>query len=134
MIGTNDVNTQLELSAAPTRLARVLDTVLDGAPNSLLVVAKLIPTRTDALNDDVRAYNTAMEGLVAARAAAGKHVVLVDMYAAFTQNPSYKEALLFDGLHPNDAGYARLAALTFPAASTGTASAPKATCSQMTTY
>ncbi len=31
------------------------------------------------------------------------------MYGAFTQNPAYKSELLYDGLHPNDAGYAVMA-------------------------
>jgi lysophospholipase L1-like esterase len=39
-----------------------------------------------------------------------------------------------DGFHPNDAGYARLAGLTLGAASTGTSSAPKSSCGQMTLY
>ena len=39
-----------------------------------------------------------------------------------------------DGFHPNDAGYARLAAITFPVASGGAAAAPRATCSQMTVF
>ncbi len=44
--------------------------------------------------------------MVQTRAAAGKHIVMVDMYAAFTGNASYKTALMFDSLHPNDAGHA----------------------------
>jgi lysophospholipase L1-like esterase len=39
-----------------------------------------------------------------------------------------------DGFHPNDTGYARLADLVYPAASTGTAAAPRATCSQMSLF
>ena len=39
------------------------------------------------------------------RAAAGKHVVLVDNYAAFVKDPNYQTTLKVDGLHPNDAGY-----------------------------
>jgi lysophospholipase L1-like esterase len=39
-----------------------------------------------------------------------------------------------DGFHPNDAGYARLAALTLGAASTGSAAAPRSGCGQMTLY
>lgn len=39
-----------------------------------------------------------------------------------------------DGFHPNDAGYARLATLAFGAASTGTSSAPRTACGQMTLY
>lgn len=117
MIGTNDINTQLELSTAPTRLASVIDTVTESSPNTLLVVAKLVPTRTDSLNSDVQKYNAAMEDLVADRVAAGKHVLLVDMYGAFTKNSNYKNALLFDGLHPNDAGYAVMADVWYDAIS-----------------
>jgi len=32
----------------------------------------------------------------------------VDNYAAFTKNTSFRTALMVDGLHPNDAGYAVL--------------------------
>jgi len=39
-----------------------------------------------------------------------------------------------DGFHPNDAGYARLADLIFPAATTGSAAAPRASCAQMTLF
>ncbi len=39
-----------------------------------------------------------------------------------------------DGFHPNDSGYARLADVTYPPASTGTASAPRPSCSQMTMF
>lgn len=39
-----------------------------------------------------------------------------------------------DGFHPNDAGYARLANLIYAAASSGSASTPKSSCSQMTLY
>jgi lysophospholipase L1-like esterase len=39
---------------------------------------------------------------------AGKHIILVDNYAAFSANPSYQTALMADTLHPNPAGYALL--------------------------
>ena len=39
-----------------------------------------------------------------------------------------------DGFHPNDAGYARLADLVLPVATTGTVTPPRATCSQMTLF
>lgn len=65
----------------------------------------------DELRDAVRVrrFNAALPALVAARAAAGKHVVLVDMYGAFTKDPSFKTKLLANGLHPTDAGYAAMA-------------------------
>jgi lysophospholipase L1-like esterase len=79
------------------------------APNTLIVVAKLTPTSSDTTNVDVAAYNDAIPGLVGSRTAAGRHILLVDMYAAMTANPSYKTALMHDGLHPNDAGYVVMA-------------------------
>jgi lysophospholipase L1-like esterase len=117
MIGTNDVNSQVELSNAPTRMANLVDLITTTAPNTLLVVAQLIPTRTDSLNTDVQTFNASIKTLVSARANAGKHVVLVDMYSAFTANANYKTEWLFDGLHPNDAGYAVMTKVWYPAIS-----------------
>lgn len=115
MIGTNDVNSQVDLPNAPARLAALIDLVTTTAPDTLLVVAQLIPTRTDTLNADVRAFNAAIPTIVAQRTKAGKHIVVVDMYGAFTANPSFKTDLLFDGLHPNDAGYAEMAKVWYGA-------------------
>jgi lysophospholipase L1-like esterase len=109
MIGTNDVNISLDLANAPTRLGALLDRIIADEPNALLVVAKITPTTTDTTNARVQTYNNAIPGLVQARAAAGKHIALVDMYAAFTANASYKTALMNDDLHPNDTGYVLMA-------------------------
>jgi hypothetical protein len=117
MIGTNDVNSRVDLPNAPARLAALIDVITATAPDTLLVVAQLIPTRTDALNTDVQAFNAAIAKLVDERIKAGKHIVLVDMYAAFTTNANYKTALLFDGLHPNDAGYEVMAKTWYAAVS-----------------
>ena len=73
--------------------------------HNLLVVAKIVPTNNDSLNGQVRTYNDAIPGLVASRVATGKHIIIVDMYAAVTANANYKTALMTDRLHPNDAGY-----------------------------
>ena len=105
MIGTNDVNISLDLANAPTRLGALLDRITTDAPNALLVVARLTPTTNDTTNGRVRTYNNAIPGVVQSRVTAGKHIVLVDMYAAFTANMNYKTALMNDELHPNDAGY-----------------------------
>ena len=109
MIGTNDVNISLDLANAPTRLGALLDRITTDAPNALLVVARLTPTTNDTTNGRVRTYNDAIPGVVQTRVAAGKHIVVVDMYAAFTANTSYKTALMNDELHPNNAGYMTMA-------------------------
>ena len=52
---------------------------------------------------------------VQARASAGKHVVLVDMYSAFVSDANYKDTLFADRLHPNDSGYALMAKVWYEA-------------------
>jgi lysophospholipase L1-like esterase len=102
MIGTNDLS---DLANAPTRLAALLDRMINDAPNALLVVAQINPTRDDGANSIIRTYNDAIAGLVQTRAANGKHITTVDMYAAITAQTSYRTDLMSDFLHPNDAGY-----------------------------
>jgi MYXO-CTERM domain-containing protein len=107
MIGTNDVGVDNDLPDLPTRLANLVDVILSEQPTSLLIVAQILPLgppsdTTD--NSRAQTYNTAIADLVDARAAAGKHIVRVDMYAAMTANPSYGTQWM-NGLHPNDDGY-----------------------------
>lgn len=118
MIGTNDVDIQLDLVNAPKRLAKLLDTIIAAAPKALIVVAQMVPTRNDDENARVRAYNAAMPGIVDGLAAAGRHVRLVDMYAAFTKDPAYKTKDLWDNLHPTDAGYGVMARVWWDAIGT----------------
>jgi lysophospholipase L1-like esterase len=109
MIGTNDVGIQLDLANAPNRLGVLIDTITKTAPKALVIVAQIVPTGTDSTNQRVRTYNAAMPALVKSFADAGRHVSLVDMYGAFTANPSFKTALLANDLHPSDAGYSTMA-------------------------
>jgi lysophospholipase L1-like esterase len=108
MIGTNDINGNIDVTNAPTRLAALIDQITTAAPAALLVVAQIVPTTTDATNTRIMAYNAAMPALIAQRATAGKHVQLVNMYGAFTAHADYKTSLMTDDLHPNTAGYALL--------------------------
>jgi lysophospholipase L1-like esterase len=105
MIGTNDINGNIDQANAPTRLGTLMDDILTRAPTALLVVASIIPSKTDGTNTNFQKYNAAIPGLVDTRAKAGKHVVFLDNYKAFSQNSNYKTALMSDNLHPNDAGY-----------------------------
>ena len=105
-IGTNDVNNNVALATAPARLGALIDQITTAAPSALLVVAQIIPTRTDTTNTRIQTYNAAIPALVQARANAGKHILRVDMYMTYTARADYKTALLVDDLHPNPAGYA----------------------------
>jgi lysophospholipase L1-like esterase len=107
MIGTNDVDSNIDLSGAPTRLGNLIDDITTQAPDALLVVATIVPIDEVDSNQNAVAYNAALPDLVSARAKAGKHVVLLDNYAIFAAQPNF-ETLLSDSMHPNDAGYAVL--------------------------
>ncbi len=109
MIGTNDINLNLDLANAAMRLGDLLDRITTTAPDALLVVAQIVPTTSEALNQRVRAYNQAIPGLVEARAAAGRHITMVDMYGAYSANPRFKTEYMADQLHPKDVGYVKMA-------------------------
>ena len=105
MIGTNDINGNIDIANAPMRLGQLIDEIITGAPAALVVVSTIIPIGAPNADQRTQAYNAAIPGLVNARVAMGKHVLLVDNYAAFAKDPSYQTTLKADGLHPNDAGY-----------------------------
>ena len=115
MIGTNDINGNVNVADAPNRLGQLLDSIFQRSPNILVVLAQIVPSRTDGTNNTIRTYNSAMPGLVSSRVGQGRHIVLVDMYGAFTMDSNYKTSLLADNLHPNQAGYNRMADVWFAA-------------------
>jgi lysophospholipase L1-like esterase len=117
MIGTNDINGNNNVSDAPNRLGKLLDSIFMRDANILVVLAQIVPTRTDGTNNTVKTYNAAMPNLVSTRVSKGQHIVLVDMYAAFTNDASYKQSLLGDNLHPNQMGYDVMADVWFQALS-----------------
>jgi lysophospholipase L1-like esterase len=98
-IGTNDMFANS--SGAASRLSTLIDHITTTAPAADLFVATIIPL--SGADTQVRAYNAAIPGIVAAKASAGKHVHLVDMYSALTLGD------LADGVHPNAGGYRKMA-------------------------
>ncbi len=98
-IGTNDSGS-FTATQMTSDLSGLLDKIIANAPNALLVVAQIIPLGYGT-NDVIKAYNQALPGLVQQRAAAGKHIALVDMYTGFNTSTM----LGSDSIHPNSTGY-----------------------------
>lgn len=107
-IGTNDMYGS-DPAGAPRRLSALVDKITAQAPSAEVFVSTIIPIRfADAT---VRNYNAAIVPLLRAKAAAGKRVHVVDMY------PAVPVSDLPDGIHPNAAGYSKMAAVWFNALS-----------------
>ncbi len=75
MIGTNDVNGNIDVNGAPTRVGNLIDDITTQAPDALMVVATIVPIDEADINQKAVAYNAALPELIASRAKAGKHVV-----------------------------------------------------------
>jgi len=105
MIGTNDLSVGEDMPEV--RLAGIVDTILSADPKLLLFLTQITPGQSDKVsyNQKVKSYNAAMPGIVSERAAAGKHIRLMDMNTPFLSNANYSTALLANGVHPNDTGY-----------------------------
>jgi len=99
-IGTNDA-TSFPATEMESDLQSLLDKLFANAPNALVVLAEIIPLGYDPSNAVIRAYNQALPSIVQARAAAGKHIILVDMNTGFSVTTMFGP----DNIHPNTAGY-----------------------------
>lgn len=104
-IGTNDMY-QMP-NGAPDRLGTLIDQIVMTLPDALLVVSNIIPFPQGA--NAVSTYNAAVPGVVNMRISAGKHIILVDQFKGFPTSE------LGDGVHPNQAGYARMAGVWYDA-------------------
>jgi lysophospholipase L1-like esterase len=96
MAGTNDVNSDKNNpGGAPQRLGSLIDEIIGTCPDAAVLVAQLTPIANAASSARVQTFNAAVPGIVASRANAGKHVLVVNMGQYVTVND------LGDGLHPN---------------------------------
>jgi lysophospholipase L1-like esterase len=98
MIGTNDC-TKISAQTMADDLAKLIDHVIQVAPDALLAVAKLPPLAAGqaTIND----YNGRIPALVKARSDTGKHIIVVDQ-------STLTSADLGDGVHPNAGGYVKM--------------------------
>jgi lysophospholipase L1-like esterase len=99
MIGTNDINMDIDLPDAPARLGALLDKITSDAPNARIVLSTLILTLDPSLNSAVQTFNAALPGVVTSRS----KVTLVDNSNVLDLSTDYASTL-----HPNQQGYNKL--------------------------
>ncbi|KAK3216564.1 hypothetical protein GRF29_1g199579 [Pseudopithomyces chartarum] len=127
MAGTNDINNNDNVDGAPARLGSLLDKIISVCPDAVIVLAKITPIANGGSQSRAQAFNSAIEGLALSRNNDGHKIVVVDMQNSQT---GLTASDLIDGLHPNDAGYAKMATVWYDgiasAADNGLITAPKA--------
>lgn len=97
-IGTNDAN-EFTADVIEADLNTLLDKLVAGAPDALIVLAKITPLGWN--NQALATYNSKIAGIVETRAAAGQHLAFVDMNTDFDSD----SMLDGDNIHPNRAGF-----------------------------
>ncbi|WP_457513336.1 GDSL-type esterase/lipase family protein [Streptomyces sp. TE33382] len=102
-IGTNDMNRDYQVATAPQRLGTLIDQIHTASPDTTVVVASLVPATDPVVQARIDTYNTAIPGIVADRVQRGYKISQVSMSALTTAD-------LNDNLHPNNAGYTKMAA------------------------
>ncbi|MER5199762.1 GDSL-type esterase/lipase family protein, partial [Streptomyces sp. NPDC002884] len=100
--GTNDLNQFYDTGNAPSRLSGLIDTIQKNSPGVTVVVATLVPTTKPEIQALITPYNKAITDMVNVRKGKGERVLVANMSALSTAD-------LADKLHPNDAGYAKMA-------------------------
>ncbi|MFC5718580.1 FG-GAP-like repeat-containing protein [Streptomyces gamaensis] len=101
-IGSNDMDRNNDVDHAPRRLGRLIDEITAAAPDVTILVSSLVPSADPEAEKRVERFNAQVPVVVAERRAKGAHVDYVDMGQLTTKD-------LSDRLHPNDAGYTKMA-------------------------
>lgn len=125
MLGTNDVDQNVDLANAPGRLTTLLNTLYaqPGVGTPRVMVASIPPNRTSP--DDpanTAAFNAAVPGVVNAQRALGRNVSYVDQFTPLEN--AYATNMSGDNLHTNATGNATLAQQWFNAIASVPPSAP----------
>lgn len=110
MLGTNDINSDIDRGSAPARLGAYLDTLfsLPGIGSPTVLVASIPPNRTSAGKPQwVADFNTGVPGIVGSQRALGRDVHYVDQFTPLENG--YSLLMSSDNLHVNAAGNDSLA-------------------------
>lgn len=112
-VGINDLRHGIDPAHAPDRLAALIDRIYTDRPRVSVVFMGLIPT-TARHQQGAAAFNVRAAALQRAERRLGRSFWYV-------VPPALTRAQFADGLHPDDAGYARIAQAFFPALSAAAA-------------
>ncbi|MEU0095728.1 FG-GAP-like repeat-containing protein [Kribbella sp. NPDC006257] len=101
-LGINDLNRNVDVPNAPARFKGLVDRIVADKPGVTVLVLGLIPT-TPGLESKVATFNAAIKA------------ALTNPKTRYVEPPALTSAEMADGLHPNDAGFQRMAQAFYPA-------------------
>jgi lysophospholipase L1-like esterase len=113
LLGSNDVDLNYKLAEAGARMDALITTISNRTtglrPSARLLIATLPLINNATTEARSRTYNADISAVARRHQAAGENVAIVDVHAVIT--PADKT----DNLHPNDAGYDKIAAAWYAA-------------------
>jgi len=111
MIGTNDVLYPVhhDFPGAAARLDALVGQITTIAPDAEVLVASIPVLANPAANDRASVFAREVQAIANMRAAQGRQVTYVDMYSVLALED------LADGVHPNAAGYEKMADVWYEA-------------------
>ncbi|PNH36215.1 hypothetical protein VD0002_g9005 [Verticillium dahliae] len=105
--GTNNMDKEVDLGEAPALIEGIIDDLLQGSPNTVVLVAPVIWANDARMNANTDRFNKQLTTLIASKQKAGEHVLAVPIAIGAGD--------LSDRKHPNNAGYGKMADAWFNA-------------------
>jgi lysophospholipase L1-like esterase len=99
--GTNNMDKNQNVAAAPDLIAGIIDGILQEAPDAVVLVAPVIFAKSPAMQERTNAFNEKLNSIISSRRRTGKHLMSVPI--------DIKTEDLNDDKHPNNAGYEKMA-------------------------
>ncbi|MHC4265160.1 MAG: SGNH/GDSL hydrolase family protein [Planctomycetota bacterium] len=121
-IGTNDIT---DANQDPNEVSDILDEI-DRYSEDITVILALIINRA-TYNPETTQYNNELNSMALGRITAGDDIIIVDMESALNYPTD-----MSDNLHPNTAGYAKMADVWYDALKTLLGAGPKITSTPLT--
>ena len=109
-LGSNDAIQNNSAISSVEELNQVIDILRQDNPNITIFLSQLIPAVDGGFNDRIQQLNSLIPGIVAGKNQGNSPVILVDQNSGFNANTD-----TYDGVHPNDAGEAKMAQKWFDA-------------------
>ena len=109
-IGTNDVRTDLPESETVDNIQDIVELIHAHDPAIAIHVALVVPIPAPEIDVRITNFNAALRTRLEQLQATKSNLFIVDMNAAFKQNPNWATQYFADTVHPNDAGYQVMAA------------------------